>query len=337
MESIEQVAVLGLGTMGPGMAQMFAAAGCRVRCYDELASARGTLHDRIRDNLRQMAEAGVGDHDSINSILSRVAALNTEEEAVGTAEFVVEAVREDLAVKQDLFARVESLVSPRTILASNTSGLPMTQIAAKMESPERAVVAHWFNPPHLVPVVEVVPGRKTSDQTIETTMGLLERIGKLPVRLRKELPGHLVDRIQIALYREVWDLLERGVASREDIDLAVRGSMGFRLAAIGPLQVCDFAGLDIAGSVFRHLVGEIRSTTDLPTVIRKLIDDENFGLKTGKGIYDYTPESATEKRLERDGRLLALARLLYSNGKENNLRRDRAEADAQDEDERARD
>ena len=213
----------------------------------------------------------------------------------------------------------------------------MTRIAAKMERPGRAVVAHWFNPPHLVPVVEVVPGEKTSDRTIETTTGLMERIGKLPVRLRKELPGHLVDRIQIAMYREVWDLLERGVASREDIDLAVRGSMGFRLAAIGPLQVCDFAGLDIVSSVFRHLVGEIRSTTDVHTVIEKLADAGNFGLKTGKGIYEYTPESATEKRLERDGRLLALANLLYGNDRKNDLRRGRAVPRDHDEDERPRD
>ena len=189
----------------------------------------------------------------------------------------------------------------------------MTQIAVKMQLPERAIVAHWFNPAHIIPVVEVVPGQQTSEETTQSTIGLLKRIGKLPVRLRIEIAGFLVNRIQIAIAREVWDMMERGIASAEDIDLAVRGSMGLRLAAIGPLQVADFAGLDVYDRVYANLVPDIRSDTQVPDVVRELVDQGHFGVKTGKGFFDYTPESIAEKREQRDRQFLALVKLLYGN------------------------
>ncbi len=140
----------------------------------------------------------------------------------------------------------------------------------------------------------------------------MQRLGKMPVRLNREIPGFLVNRIQIAMFREIWDLLDRGIASPEDIDRAVQGSMGFRLAAIGPLEVNDFAGLDVTAHVYGHLVSDIRSDTELPSGIQNLIDKGHLGVKTGRGIHDYTPQSIGEKRARRDRRFLALARLLYS-------------------------
>jgi 3-hydroxyacyl-CoA dehydrogenase len=308
-QSIHEVAVLGLGTMGHGIAQTFAAAGCRVRCYDESVSARDTLVDRVRANLGQMAEAGAVGDESIQQTLQRIEVLDNESEAVNPAQFVAEAVSEDLILKQDTFARVELLVAPETILASNSSSFPITETAANMQRPERAIVTHWFNPPHIVPVVEVVPGKRTSDETTHITQTFLERAGKLPVRLSKEIPGFLVNRVQVAIFREVFDLLDRGVATAEEIDTAIRGSIGLRLAAMGPLQILDFAGLDITGRVYENLVPHVRSDTELPSAVRKLVDQGHFGVKTGKGIYDYTPQSIEEKRTQRDRRFLALAKL----------------------------
>ncbi len=309
-ESIETVAVLGLGTMGHGIAQAFAAAGCRVRCYDRLASARDTLAGRIRANLEKMVEAGLGDEESLRQTLGRIDVFEAESSAVDGAEFVTEAVAEDLAIKQDLFARIESAVRPHTILASNSSSFPITETATKMRRPQRAILAHWFNPPHLVPVVEVVAGKRTAPSTTETTLELLERIGKLPVRLNREIPGFLVNRVQIAMYREIWDLLDRGIADAEEIDRAIRGSMGFRLAAIGPLQVNDFAGLDVTTRVYQNLVSDMRSDAQLPAHIEKLLEEGRFGVKSGKGIYDYTPESIRQKQAQRDRRYLQLVKLL---------------------------
>jgi 3-hydroxybutyryl-CoA dehydrogenase len=179
-----------------------------------------------------------------------------------------------------------------------------------MRRPQRAILTHWFNPPHIVPVVEVVPGRQTSDSTTQIAVALLERIGKLPVRLNQEIPGFLVNRVQMAMYREVWDLLERGIASPEDIDRAIRGSMGFRLAAIGPLQVSDFAGLDIVARVYQTLVPDIRRDTQLPAVIARLLNDGRCGVKAGQGIYDYTPQTIERKQARRDRRYLELVKLL---------------------------
>jgi len=311
-EDIERVAVIGLGTMGHGIAQTFAAAGCVVRGYDVSSEARASLIDRIAANLRSMAEAGLSLAEPIGDIVARVTVLDDEQEAVSGAEAVVEAAQEDLEVKQDLMQRIEGWVAADTLLASNTSSFPMTQIAERLQHPERAVNTHWFNPPHIVPVVEVVPGEKTSEETTSLAVALHQRIGKLAVRVNQELPGFVVNRVQMAMIREVLDLWSRGVASAEDIDAAVRGSMGFRLAAMGPLQIADFGGLDVWRTVYEGLIKEIRSDTDVPDALQTLIDQGHFGTKTGKGIYEYTAETVAARQVERDRRFLALVKLFYA-------------------------
>ena len=309
---VDEVTVLGLGTMGHGIAQRFALAGCRVHCYDEQATVRDSLVDRCAANLYAMAEADVIDASQIEETIARLDVCFDEVDAVGPAQFVTEAVREDLGVKRELFLRLESLVGPETILASNTSTFPMTQIAESMNMPERAIDTHWFNPPHLVPLVEVIPGARTSEETIAVTMKLLERIGKMPIRLNKEVPGFVVNRIQVAMMREVWDLCERGVASEEDIDRAVRGSVGLRLAVTGPITVWDFAGVDVCSAVYQNLASDLRADGKLPEVPRKLVEAGRFGVKSGRGAFDYPPQEREAKRSDRDRNYLALLKQLHS-------------------------
>lgn len=298
-DSIKTIAVLGLGTMGHGIAQVFAAAGYRVRGFDDVPAARDSLHARVRNNGAKTAT------------LKRIQVFDTVAAAVTGAHFVLEAVREDLPTKQKIFAEIEAVVSPKAILASNTSTFPMTKIATRLKHPERCVNLHWFNPPHIVPLVEVVPGRKTSTQTVKTTIELARRAGKLPVHVRKEIPGFIVNRVQIAMLREVFDLWEHGVASAEDIDRAVSASIGFRLAAIGPLLVGDFGGLDIFQKVYQVLAPTLRSNQQVPRGVAKLVAAGHYGMKAGQGIYRYTPESIAAKRAERDRKFSALAKLLY--------------------------
>ena len=311
-ESVQRVSVLGLGTMGHGIAQCFAAGGCQVRCYDELPAARNSLTQRIRANLEQMLEAGIYHEESIREIEGRVLPCESEKEALDDAQFVTEAVVEDLEVKQELFSRIEAFVPSDCILASNTSSFPITQISERMRQPDRAIVTHWFNPPHIVPLVEVVPGENTNPEIAQVAVKLAERIGKLPILLNRELPGFLVNRIQIAILREVCDLLEQGVASAEDIDRAIRGSVGLRLAAMGPLEVADFAGHDVGASVFQNLAPHICSDAELPASIRSLVEAGHFGAKSGKGFYDYTPDSVASRRRERDRRFLQIAKMFFS-------------------------
>ena len=311
-DDIKTVAVLGLGTMGHGIAQCFAAGGCRVRCFDAIAAARDSLHGRIRSNLHRMADAGMTDTSDIDATLERIVLCDDADEAVRGAQFVTEAVAEDLEIKRDLFAQVEPAMDDDAILASNSSSYPITKTAERMLKSQRALVTHWFNPPHIIPVVEVVPGRHTDETTTTTTCELLRRIGKTAVPIRREVPGFLVNRVQVALMREVFNLLDTGVATAEEIDQAIRGSIGLRLAALGPLQIFDFAGLDVIARVYRDLAPALRSDADLPAVVEKLVADGRFGTKSGAGFYDYTPQSIRAGQDERDRLYLELVKLLHS-------------------------
>jgi 3-hydroxybutyryl-CoA dehydrogenase len=308
---IQNVTVLGLGTMGHGIAQAFASAGCKVRCFDESADASTSLKTRIERNLLQRVRAGLDTEDSIRHTLDRIHVSPTEKDALEETRFVTEAVREDLPAKQELFPRIEAHVAPETILSSNTSSFPMSQIGQDLKRPGRALVTHWFNPPHIVPLVEVVPSSETDPETVRDTLDLLKRIGKLPVPLNRETTGFLINRIQVAMFREIWNLLDEGVATPEDVDRAVRASLGFRLAAIGPLAIKDFAGLDVTSKVYENLVTELKSDTDLPHGLRDLVAEGRHGIKTCAGIYDYTPSSVLEVTAERDRRYLDLIKLFY--------------------------
>lgn len=305
------VALLGLGTMGHGIAQTFAIAGYTVHGYDHDPQARQTLKDRVRSNLNAFVEAEWIHPSEIEPALNRLIVHDREIDAVRDARFITEAVQEDLGVKQELFARIESFVAHDAILASNSSAFPISQSGSKLKRPERAVVTHWFNPPHLVPLVEVVPSPATADSVVESTVDLLTRIGKHALRLNKELPGFLVNRVQVAIQREVWNLLQEGVASPADIDAALSASVGFRMAAVGPLEVYDFGGLDIQTTTFRNLVPSIASGSEVPSRVQSLVDQGHLGAKTGQGFYDYPGERIRERRQRRDTLFLQLAKLLY--------------------------
>jgi len=309
---MSRVAVLGLGTMGHGIAQTFALAGYEVACFDDSAGTRGSLIERVRANLQTYAAAGLLAPQQVETALARLHLTETEAEAAAGVHFVTEAVPEDLDVKQALFSRLERITPPETILASNSSSFPISLSGTLMQHPERALVTHWFNPPHLTPVVEVVPSPRTSERVVATTLELLRHIGKLPVRLRRELPGFLVNRVQVAIQREVWDLVDQGVATPEDIDTAIRGTIGFRFAALGPLEVHDFGGLDIQLATYRNLAPEVRSDTMPPAAIEKLTSSGRLGVKSGHGFYDYPPERLNARRTRRDALLLKLWKLLYS-------------------------
>jgi len=306
---IERMAVIGLGTMGHGIAQTYAMAGCEVSAYDDFEPARQSLHQRVRANLNSFVEVGLLSALEVEPTLARLTVCNSESEAVEGVDCVTEAIIEDLPAKQALLKRLESLVSDTTILASNSSTFPISQSGSGLAHPERAIVTHWFNPPHIVPAVEVVAGPATNESTIVAMIELLRSAGKLPIRINQELPGFLVNRIQIAIKREVWDLYDRGIASVEDIDAAIQGSMGFRLATMGQLRVDDFGGLDVQEAVYNNLVHEIASGTEIPASVQAIVDAGHFGFKNGEGFYTYPEHQRVEILAERDQRFLQLLKL----------------------------
>jgi len=287
VEDIRSISVLGAGIMGHGIAQAFLMGGYPVRLYDIKDAILDTARAHIRKNMEMFAQEGLLEASEVPPAVERLFTTTELALAVEGADFIVEAAPEDLPLKQELFARVESLCPPQAVIATNTSSLTLSAIGEKVKKKDRLVVTHWFNPPHIVPTVEVVRGPETTQETMELAVALLERIRKMPVRIQKELPGFIVNRIQTALIREVWDLYAQGVASPEDIDKAVKGSVGFRLASIGPLLTADLGGLDLWLRVYDNLVHEISSSTEAPKAVRDMVSQGHYGIKSGKGFYDY--------------------------------------------------
>ena len=315
LEDINQISVLGAGTMGHGIAQSFAMAGYPVVLYDVQEGILGTARSRIEASLGLFQEAGLIEPDDIPRALGRLSTTTELADAVKDSEFVVEAAPEDLQLKQSLFRDLQSVSREDAILASNTSSLTLADMGALVEKKGRLVTTHWFNPPQIVPVVEVVKGPETTDETVEATIGLLNKARKTPIRIDRELPGFIVNRVQKGLIREVLDLVEQGVASPEEIDRAIKGSIGFRLASIGPLQTADMGGLDIWLRVYKNLIPHVQSSTDPPAALERLVSQGHHGVKSGKGFYDYSADLASgeldEAVRKRDREFLNRLKTLY--------------------------
>jgi 3-hydroxyacyl-CoA dehydrogenase len=315
LEAIRVISVLGAGIMGHGIAQSFLMGGYPVVLYDIQESILQRARSNIGKNLGLFLQASLIEKREIELFLTRLTTTTDIKRAVGGSEFIVEAATEDLELKQGLFEQVESFCKKEAILASNTSSLTLAEMGLRVKNKERLVTTHWFNPPHIVPMVEVVKGEETSDDTVETAYRLLAKIKKVPVKINLELPGFLINRIQIALYREVFDLYEKGVASAEDIDRAVKGSFGFRLACIGPLRTADLAGLDLWLKSTRRLLPEIENSIDPPKILQQLVAQGHYGIKSGKGFYEYGVDRSSDELFgavqKRDRELLNLLKNLY--------------------------
>ena len=290
-KDIRNIAVVGAGLMGHSIAQEFAVAGCHVSLNDVSEERLGHARERIRQNLEML-----GRSQEVDEVESRMTFTGDLRTAVEDADLVVEAIFENLDVKKALFAELESICSKDTILASNTSTFMPSQLAEATKNPSRVVVTHYFNPPHVVPLVEVVGGRDTSPETIETMRELLLSQGKKPVVLGTEALGFIANRLQAALLRECFALVENGVARPEDIDTVVTTSLGRRLGVAGPFEVFDAAGADVWHAIFEGLAHDIESSTEIPPGIARMVERGDFGLKTGRGVYEWSPESSAELR-----------------------------------------
>jgi 3-hydroxybutyryl-CoA dehydrogenase/5-formyl-3-hydroxy-2-methylpyridine 4-carboxylate dehydrogenase len=273
------------------------------------------LHDVSAEALER-AEAGVsvaqGVLDRLDAPAREGGAVRYEpslEAALDGAEFVIEAVPEKLELKHEVFGKLERHAPPDAILASNTSGIPITKIAEACDRPGRVLGMHWSNPPHLIPMIEVIPGEATDQTVVDATCGLVRRFGYHPV-VEREVPGFVENRILYAILRECLDLVDRGVIDPEGLDLNVRWGIGYKLAVIGPMELLDMAGLDIYEAVGSYLNQDLSTSGDVSATIRDLIGQGRLGMKTGGGIYDYTPEQIDELRTRRAGKLVAVRKAL---------------------------
>jgi 3-hydroxybutyryl-CoA dehydrogenase len=288
LEEVKDIAVLGSGIMGHGIAQTFLMAGYPVMLYDIQETILDTAKAHVQKNMQLFVAAGLLAGEEMEPALKRLSTTTDLKKSVEASDFIIEAAPENLDLKRKLFEEVESFCRKDAIMASNTSSLTLGEIGIGVQNKERLVVTHWFNPPHIVPTVEVVRCEWTSDETFDLAYRLMEKIRKVPVKINRELPGFIVNRIQVAMAREVFDLFEKGLASAEDIDKAVRGSIGFRLASIGPLLTADLGGIELWLRVCENLLPKIQSSIDPPKALQNLVSQGDFGIKSGKGFYDYT-------------------------------------------------
>jgi 3-hydroxybutyryl-CoA dehydrogenase len=283
-----RIAVIGAGLMGHGIAQVFALAGHDVTITDSFAKNLDTAKSRIAANLRDL-----GDDESAVARVTPHADLAV---AVRDADYVVEAVLEDLPLKQKLFAEIERHVRPDTILASNTSVIPITAIMQGLTKRERAIGTHWWNPPFLVPLVEVIETQWTSPQVVAWTIALHQRAGKKPAHVKKDVPGFIGNRLQHALWREAIALVEHGICDAETVDAVIKASFGRRIAVLGPLENADLVGTDLTLAIHNTVLPAIESRPGPSPYLQGLVKDGKLGFKSGEGFRKWTAEEQAALR-----------------------------------------
>ncbi|WP_135827712.1 3-hydroxyacyl-CoA dehydrogenase family protein [Halorussus halobius] len=306
---VSDVAVVGAGVMGHGLAVQFARHGARVSMVDHRQSNLDRALEQMRAAVEFLNDEGLAD-ESAESVLDRIDPTLDTAEGVAGAELVIETVSEDLDVKHEVFGNVAAAAPDDAVLASNTSGIPPSDIAAGVpEAADRVVVCHWWNPPYLLPLVEVVPGEATSEETVERATAFVEAVDRDPIVLNREVPGFVWNRIQFAVVRECVHLLEEGVASLEDIDAAVRDGYALRTAVVGPFETMDLAGVDLFETIADDLYPELSDADEAGDLFDEYVSDGRTGVDAGEGFYEYDedPDEVVERR---NRRVAALRRAL---------------------------
>lgn len=283
-----RISVIGAGLMGHGIAQVFALAGHEVTIYDSFEKTLSTAKERILTNLIDL-----GDDPGV---IDRVTPVADLAKAVRDADYVVEAVLEDLPLKQKLFAEIEGHVRPDTILSSNTSVIPITDIMRGLKRRERALGTHWWNPPYLVPLVEVIETEWTSPEAVAFTMKLHAEAGKKPAHVKKDVPGFIGNRLQHALWREAVSLVENGICDAETVDTVIKAAFGRRLAVLGPLENADMVGTDLTLAIHKTVLSAIDSRPGPSPYLEKLVAAGKLGFKSGEGFRTWSPEQQAELR-----------------------------------------
>jgi 3-hydroxyacyl-CoA dehydrogenase len=310
IEEIRSVAVIGAGVMGSGIAQTFAQAGYTVRLHARRDATLEAALARITANQAMLVQAGLLDQPTARDSLARIQPTTGLAEAVRGCLFVSESVPEDLQRKQEVFAALDRHAEPNAVLTTDTSGLSISAIAAATSRPHSVAGFHWMNPPHLMPPVEVIRGERTSDATMQTVCEVACRIGRIPIRVEKDVPGFLWNRLQLALVREALHVVERGIASPEAVDQAITLGLGLRWAAVGPLRLMDLGGLPTFHAIAGYLYRDLSSAQESQPILADKVAAGHTGLAAGRGFYEY-PAGAREAAIgTRDARLLELLKLL---------------------------
>lgn len=309
VDDIKNIAVFGPGMMGSGIAQVFA--GCEDLNVTIFIREKFEYEglDKIKANLTVLKERGIITDKDVAGIFSRIKTTEDFEEAVKEADFIIECIPENMEMKQDLFARVEKFCKKNAILATNTSVMSITEISQKTNNKARVVGTHFWNPPYLIPLVEVVKSDYTSDEVFDTTYNLLKKANKKPVKVNKDVPGFLANRLQHALWREAISIVENGIADAATVDEAVKYGFGLRLPYLGPMENADMVGLDLTYSIHDYILKHLESSKEPSPILREKFEKGELGFKTGVGFQRWTEE---EVKKSNEGLREYLIKVLYN-------------------------
>lgn len=295
-EDIRNISVIGAGMIAPGVAQVFATKNYNVTIYARRPEVLPTVIERIRANLSTMAKKQLCSENEIETAISRIKTTSNLIEAVAEAQLVIECIAEDLEAKQSIFQQIDQSCPADAILATNTSVISVSEIAAKSHGQDRIVGTHFWNPPFLIPLVEVVKGNETSDETMETTYQVMKKAGKHPVKCMKDVPGFIANRLQHALWREAISIVENGIADPATVDEAIKNGFAVRLPVLGPLENADMVGLDLTLAIHDYILKHLESSSEPSPILKAKVKKGELGFKTGQGFQTWSAEDIAKSR-----------------------------------------
>jgi len=301
------VGIGGSGVMGSSMAQIFAKYGYDVILFDVSGDAIEKSRKLIGLNQQALVEEKELTLDRSEALKNRIT-FCCDMKSLSAAGFVIEAIVEKMPEKHAFFRELSEILSTDAVIVSNTSGLPLNEIAKSVKNPGRFAGMHWINPPHIIPLVEVIRTETTTDETVKAVFDLALAIGKKPVMVKTDAPGFIFNRIQFAVLREAMHIVESGIADIEDVDNVLKSGMGMRYSVLGPFEIADFGGLDTFFHISRYLFSDLSDAKEPQSGLEELYNKGDFGVKTGKGFYDYSGGKDEEAILRRDARLFKLSK-----------------------------
>lgn len=298
VKEVRNISIFGSGMMGSGIAQVFASKGYKITIYSRNPQ-KSTALQSIESNFKTLIENGASTEEEMRQTIANITITADKELAARDADIVFENIPEDLELKQNLFYELDQICRKDTILATNTSVMSITEIGAKVKNKSRVIGTHFWNPPFLIPLVEVVRTEYVSDEIVERTVDLLKKVGKRPVVCKKDVPGFIANRLQHALWREAISIVEHGIADPKTVDEAIRYGFGLRLPILGPLENADMVGTDLTLSIHEYILKHLENSSEPSPLLREKVKSGELGFKTGKGFYEWSKEEmeASRRRL----------------------------------------
>lgn len=304
-KEVHKVLCAGAGVMGSSFAQIFAKAGYEVILYNHSESTLEKAKRLIALNQATQVEAEEITQAESDELLKRIT-MTTSKDCFGDVDFVLESIVENMDIKHEFFAELSEAVKPDTIICTNTSGMSITEIAKTVKDPARFCGMHWVNPPHLIPLVEVIAGEESSEEVLGVVCDVARSLGQKPVTVYKDPTGFILNRLQYALLREACHCVEMGYASVEDVDNVMKYGLGMRYACIGPFETVDFGGIHIFNAVGSYMFDSLSTEGGVPQILKDLHAQGHKGVSTGFGFYDYSDGKDAEALDRRDRKFIAV-------------------------------